>query len=423
MNTDLSSIKIENGNALIVNAVSESIFRVRISADGKFRDSGLSRYGILKTDWPECTCDTRKKTGTIELQTAKATLAVSLADGSVTLKNEKGIVLDQKDAPVSDRESGSRLAFRLDATERLFGLGDENRECVSKRGHKARMVVTNVATYEPMPFVMSTRGWGLFLNTTWYHYADLGATDRNTAVFSSEKGTLDYFLFVGDSLRELLSVYTEIAGRPALLPKWGYGMTFVCDEREFRARDMLYEAYEFRRHEVPCDVIGLEPGWMEKHYDFSVDKKWSDDRFHIPVWLKDRNFGKFTDALRNMGFKMSLWLCCDYDLSEYEEMLIKGKDTPTSGPTADESVSMEDNLIKDPHFVPRYMDDVTKRGEPWFKHLEKFVDDGASAFKLDGANSVCFHPDRKWMNGMEDAEMHNLYPVLYVKQMADGYQA
>lgn len=40
------------------------------------------------------------------------------------------------------------------------------------------------------------------------------------------------------------------------------------------------------------------------------------------------------------------------------------------------------------------MDKLTKPGEGWFEHLKKFVDNGAAAFKLDGANQVLEHPDR-----------------------------
>ena len=102
-------------------------------------------------------------------------------------------------------------------------------------------------------------------------------------------------------------------GRPTMLPEWAYGLTFVCNDLGLRARDMLYEAYEFRRHGIPCDAIGLEPGWMEKDYDFSVDKTWSQERFHIPSWLKGKDHATFSAALKKMGFKLSLWLCCDYD--------------------------------------------------------------------------------------------------------------
>ena len=64
-----------------------------------------------------------------------------------------------------------------------------------------------------------------------------------------------------------------------------------------RARDVLYEAYEFRRQHIPCDVIGLEPDWMDKHYDFSIYKQWSKERFHIPRWLKNQAQGSFGGAL------------------------------------------------------------------------------------------------------------------------------
>lgn len=67
------------------------------------------------------------------------------------------------------------------------------------------------------------------------------------------------------------------------------------------------------------------------------------------------------------------------------------------------------------------MDPYTKVDEPWFEHLKKFVDQGARCFKLDGANQIVDHPDRKWGNGMDDEEMHNLYPLIYGKQMSQGY--
>jgi len=135
--------------------------------------------------------------------------------------------------------------------------------------------------------------------------------------------------------------------------------------------------------------------------------------------------GGFTAALGNMGFKLSLWLCCDYDVTEYEEHSLPsgaGDADPAaaSGPTGEDRY--DEDVIRDPHFVPAYQDRITKLGEPWFEHLRKFVDNGATAFKLDGSNQICFHPDRKWRSGMEDEEVHNLYPVLLAKQMAQGFQ-
>ena len=68
------------------------------------------------------------------------------------------------------------------------------------------------------------------------------------------------------------------------------------------------------------------------------------------------------------------------------------------------------------------MDKITRPEEPWFEHLKKFVYEGAHWFKQDGAYQCLEHPDRLWGNGMTDEQMHNLYPLLYSKQMYLGFR-
>ena len=100
-----------------------------------------------------------------------------------------------------------------------------------------------------------------------------------------------------------------------MLPKAAYGLTFVNNEGE-NARDLLENCMMFRREKIPCDIMGLEPGWMSTHYDFSTEKKWDPERFYMPYWLPENYYGNwsFIYNLHQMGYKLSLWLCCDYDL-------------------------------------------------------------------------------------------------------------
>lgn len=122
-------------------------------------------------------------------------------------------------------------------------------------------------------------------------------------------------------------------------------------------------------------------------------------------------------ALRELGFKFSLWLCQDYDLL-WEEERQCGRRAKEFG----KEYTYEGASILDPHFAcPNYMDNLTKRDIPWFDHLKKFCDNGASAFKLDGAFQVNDHPDRLWAGKYFDDEVHNVYPVIYVKQMQEGF--
>ena len=424
-NVDLA---LDDGATMRVMAISPDVFRVRLRPDGQFPEPGLVRYGVIDSDVHEVPTTVIEQRGEVRLDTGQTSLTVSRSDGCLTLRDCSGEVLLQSASPPrSDPAQGFRAEFLLGEGERLYGLGDETRDRLNKRGHETPMALRNVVSYAPIPFLMSTGGWAVFLNTTWLHRVDAGAADPDRLVFSARRGELDCYLIAGRSLPELLDRYTRITGRPALLPIWGYGLTWVCDERGVRARDVLYEAHHFRTEGIPVDVIGLEPGWMQQRYDFSVDKRWNEETFHEPAWLPHHNPGGFTAALENMGFKLSLWLCCDYDLTEYEERLLaEGGETSGTAEGLQDQMPAEDrygeDVIRDPHFLPKYQDTITRPGEAWFEHLKKFVDDGACAFKMDGANQVCFHPDRKWRNGMDDEEMHNLYPVLLAKQMSRGFE-
>jgi alpha-glucosidase (family GH31 glycosyl hydrolase) len=427
--TDTSICLQIKDNFLLIDFVSPSVFRIRMNSENNFPEGGMVRYGILNTACSHHQVKITNDRNFTEITTDSVKLTIDKGDGSVKLLDNDGKLIVGNDLPPSPGTAGGfELSFRLTGDERLYGFGDESREQLNKRGHKNQIMIKNRDSYAPVPYVMSNRGWGVFLNTTMIHSFDAGATVKDRLSFASERGIIDYYLISGSSMLSMLDKYTDITGKPHLLPKWGYGLTWVCDERGVRARDVLYEAYEFRRHDIPCDVIGLEPDWMEKHYDTSTKKEWSKERFHIPFWLRHTGRATFADALREMGFRMSLWLCTNYDFSEYEEYLLEkgvGGAVETRSPV-DRTVNKEavilDTLLGDKMITQKAQQE--KDIEPWFDHLKKFVDDGASMFKLDGAGQVTLKPDpeRRWANGMDDHEMINLYPLLYSKQMHYGFK-
>ena len=80
---------------------------------------------------------------------------------------------------------------------------------------------------QPVPFLMSSSGWGIFLNTTWRHYVDLGQSNSEELLIWGAEGDLDFFLIAGVDFAELLDRYTQISGRPMLLPQWAYGLTWI----------------------------------------------------------------------------------------------------------------------------------------------------------------------------------------------------
>ena len=428
-------VKLADATELRVDVLAENLFRVRKSWTNCWTESGLNRYGILKADWP---CATFAREGAT-IKTIAGELGVDAAQGTVRVKSR----VSGADVAIAPRAVGKgfSIAFSLAKGERIYGLGDCSRDEIMRRGKRYDIWVRNVTSYIPMPVALSRNGWGVLVNSTWRHAWDVGAKDPDAMVVEAPEGEIDFYIFLGKDYPALLDVYTRLSGRPALLPVWGYGFTYVANQN-IDQYNVINECMQFRDRDIPCDVYGLEPGWMKKFYDSSVYKEWHSQRFYFPYWAP---MGGHTwiSAMKRIGMKLSLWLCCDYDLFRYEEQCAAGL-AKKSGRQVEvpENISetWEDDRInpsaakdakaqkKSSHEERMYRllkcpeDDVPDGMLPWFEHLKKFVDQGAQCFKLDGSNQIGEHPKRAWANGRTDEEMHNLYPAVYDKQMARGYE-
>lgn len=346
-------------------------------------------------------------------------------------KNHINVAVEQGQLSINDIKTdivfGNGFEFNMTVgdKERFYGLGDADRSTLEKRGTEHVIWVQNVKCYIPFPMLMSSKGWGVFSSTTYMQKFDVCSKDPDTLSIYSAKGTCDMVIFTGNGYQELLTQFKSITGSSKLMPKFAYGLSYVANQK-IDAFNMINEMYTFRKEDIPCDVYGLEPEWMEKRYDATLDKKFNPSKFYIPYWMDAENIrkGTFFKPIKTMDFKLSLWLCCDYDLSYEEERNAVIKTEKQYDIEEGEDLSyLEDRFEVDENFgSARYMDKITVKDEAWFKHLEKFVDMGVKAFKLDGAWQIEEHPDRLYGNSMTDDQMHNLYPLLYAKQMSLGYE-
>lgn len=379
-----------------------------VQTDGK--STGLlSRYGILGEKLSRDYFDGAPKLCGNEMKVKSPRREVSF---SVTQISKGGFKID---VPIAEGE-------------RFYGLGDSTRDSVMHRGRKIGIWVANVKSYGPMPILYSTDGWAILVNSTFRQCFDVGKTKDDLLTVYSQGGLADFYVFTGESLLELVSAVTDITGKPVMLPKFAYGMTFIENEDETNSKTLIDDIVKIRELGVPCDAMSLEPTWMEKYYDFSADKRWDPVRFPRIYWRpeNDSHGNSFFGPIRNLGMQLSLWLCVDYDTFYEEERQVKVAEEAGNIPVDEDAEANEFNKnadFVDCHLVsPVYQDKITKIDEPWFEHLKKFVDNGAAMFKLDGSNQVLDHPDRLWGGKYLDSEAHNMYPVTLVKQMASGFR-
>jgi len=425
------TVKVRSGQSLEVQAVAPGIFRVRLGPSAVFAPSLLERYGVVRSDWPGVPMETRSTADTVTLRTADGDLTIDKASGEMALADHKGNVLspeitlllsdltgeqrrelwlrvktmvelfrasskypspDSSDSP-QKASVGFGLTARLQPGERFYGLGTGSKQHIQLRGQMFYNWESYMFDELPVPFVMSSAGWGLFLNTSWRHYVDIGKGNPDQMLIWGPEGDLDFFLITGSGFPQLLDRYTQITGRPMLLPQWAYGLTWI-EHVLTNQYEVLEDARRFRQEHIPCDGFGLDAYWAKGGYNCSTQLEWNTDHFYIPDFMKGKGGQNqsFIGALRRMGFKLHLWSCTDYDLTEEEERVI----------------------------AEREHRPVPPGPEPRFAHLKSFLDDGAAGWKFDGAKLMDPDPKRRYVNGHSEAEMHNLNEVLLVKQVNEG---
>ncbi len=218
------------------------------------------------------------------------------------------------------------LRFPLNKEEQLFGLG-LNFQTVNQRGRILNLHVDhyggkdNGRTHAPVPFYVSSKGYGVLIDAARYITVYAGTavrtdtrnppvlSDRNTdkkwssqpysdavEILVPANGTTVY-VFGGPTPMNVVQRYNLMNGGGYLPPKWGLGFTQRVPTLYSQA-DILNEVKSFEAHNFPLDFIGVEPGWHSMAYPCTFE--WDKTRFPDP---KD-----FLDSLARRGVSANLWL-------------------------------------------------------------------------------------------------------------------
>jgi alpha-D-xyloside xylohydrolase len=129
-------------------------------------------------------------------------------------------------------------------------------------------------------------------------------TDNSTTFRSANAKSLDYVVFQGKDSDEIITTYRSISGQAPMLPLWAYGF-WQCRERYTSSEHLINTVKEFRKRELPLDVIVQDwqywgsngwgvPQFDEKNYPnpsgFIKDLHDLNSHFVISIWSNpDKN--------------------------------------------------------------------------------------------------------------------------------------
>lgn len=200
---------------------------------------------------------------------------------------------------------GIEVRHQLDDSESIYGLGLQLRN-FRLNGRKVHLRVNadpqndSGDSHAPVPFYASTGGYGVLIDTARYGTVYVGSaarqsehsprplsggasvgTDslptaytRDSAIASEvltevpRAGGVDVYIFAGPNIREAVQRYNLFSGGEARPPRWGLGFWYRT-ATDFTQDDVVRQAKDLHARGIPCDIIGIEPGWQSAAYSCS----------------------------------------------------------------------------------------------------------------------------------------------------------
>lgn len=321
----------------------------------------------------------------------------------------------------------TNLRIPLDKGEQLYGFG-LNFQTVHQRGKILNLHVDHYGgkdtgrTHAPVPFYISSAGYGVFVNSARYLtvYAGSGARkDSENAPIAKDRNTdkswsarpysdavsilvpaqgVEVYVIAGPTPMDVVRRYNLLCGGGTLPPRWGLGFT-QRTQKLYDAKDVEYEVDEFERMGYPLDFIGLEPGWQSKSYPCSFE--WDKSRFPDP--------SGFVSKMLDKKVRINLWTnpYISPESDVYKEMY------PVSG-----SHTVWCGIVPDlAHEKARSL---------WNDKLEReHINIGVSGYKIDEVDGYDFYiwPDvATFPSGISAEQMRQTYGLWVQRTSTDLYR-
>ena len=265
--------------------------------------------------------------------------------------------------PVMGGAHAIEATFVAPEHERLYGMGEYQQHYMDLKGCSFELAHRN--SQASIPFVVSSAGYGFLWNNPAIGSAQFA---KNRTLWRAESSPqLDYWVTAGDTPAQIESQYADATGHAPAMPEWGLGF-WQCKLRYWNQDQVLHVAREFRRRNIPIDVLVI---------DFFYWPHMGDFRFEREFWPDPK---AMCAELHEMGITVmvSVWPQISLKSENYDEMRANNL-----------LVSAEHGIdVGMMYQEPNQFYDATNpeaRAYVWDKCKRNYVDLGVDAFWLDEA--------------------------------------
>lgn len=302
-----------------------------------------------------------------------------------------------------EEDTYMRERLSLSVGELIYGLGERFTPFV-KNGQTVDIWNEDGGTsteqsYKSIPFYISNKGYGVFVNHPEKVSFEVGSENVKKVQFSVPGEGLDYFIINGPSMKEVLTRYTDLTGKPALPPAWSFGLwlttSFTTNYDEETVNKFVDGMFE---RDIPLKVFHFDCFWMK-------DFHWSDFTWDSRVFPDPEGMLK---RLKAKGLKICVWI--NSYIGQESSMFAEGVEKGYFVMRPNGDVWQWDMWQPGMALVDFTNPDACD----WYaKKLEVLLDMGVDSFKTDFGERI--PTDVVYHDGSDPHKMHNYYTQLYNK--------
>ena len=287
--------------------------------------------------------------------------------------------------------------------EKIFGMGQYQQKYLNMKGCMLELAQRN--SQVSVPFYVSSIGYGFLWNNPAVGRVTFGM--NGTEWHAECTRQIDYLVIAGDTPAQIEETYMSLTGRAPMMPEYGLGF-WQCKLRYQTQEELLEVAREYKRREIPIDVIVVDYFHWPKQGDWRFD----------PTYWPDPD--AMIAELKEMGIELmvSIWPMVDYKSENFDEMRAKGLLTRVERGVHIDHLYMGNTVHYD-------TTNPEAREYVWEKAKKNYYDKGVKIFWLDEAEpeyTVYDFDNYRYYLGPNN-QVGNIYPVMYAKTFFDGMKA
>lgn len=296
-----------------------------------------------------------------------------------------------------------RQQLGLSVGELVYGLG-ERFSSFTKNGQSIDIWNEDGGTstdqsYKNIPFYLTNKGYGVFVNSPDKVSFEVASEQVAKVEFSVPGEALDYFIINGPSMKEVLTRYTDLTGKPSLPAPWTFGLWLSTSfTTNYDEETVMSFINGMQKRGIPLRVFHFDCFWMKEFH--WTDFVWDERVFPDPKGMLQR--------IKDKGLNICVWI------------------NPYIG---QESVLFGEG-VREGYFLKRENGDVWQwdMWQPgmalvdftnpeacrWYQEkLAGLLDMGVDCFKTDFGERIPVNA--VYHDGSDPVKMHNYYTYLYNK--------